>query len=68
MQASPNDARDDDDNILVGEFDALEVAHILPHSLMKFNSDLELVCFPFCFVVWHTDKLRTIPEQQLWRF
>ncbi|EGX88464.1 hypothetical protein CCM_08508 [Cordyceps militaris CM01] len=40
MQAKPNDARDDDHMLLVGEFDSLEVAHILPHSLIKPNADL----------------------------
>ncbi|OAA40712.1 hypothetical protein NOR_05800 [Metarhizium rileyi] len=35
--------RDDDGQALAGEsFDSLEVAHILPHSLFKTNSDSEL--------------------------
>lgn len=50
-------AKDDDGNPLADEdetFDSLEVAHILPHSLMKTNSDLELVrsLLPWqCFVL-----------------
>lgn len=50
MLAKPNDARDDDHTLLVGEFDSLEVAHILPHSLMKPNSDLLLVRTVFSFL------------------
>ncbi len=43
-----NDARDDD-GILFSEqdpsqFDGLEVAHILPHSLVKATAHAELVC------------------------
>ena len=56
MQASPNNARDDDSNILEPIFDVLEVAHILPHSLIKLNSDRQLVCFPFCFIVSCANK------------
>ncbi|TWU70658.1 hypothetical protein ED733_001429 [Metarhizium rileyi] len=43
--------RDDDGQALAGEsFDSLEVAHILPHSLFKTNSDSELVRFPSLFL------------------
>lgn len=47
MQEFGDDARDDDGSPLIGEmFDSLEVAHVLPHSLMKSTTDFELVCFP----------------------
>ncbi|KAK5989035.1 hypothetical protein PT974_10533 [Cladobotryum mycophilum] len=43
MQKAANDARDDDNGLLTGEvFETLEVAHILPHSLMKSNPGSEL--------------------------
>lgn len=49
-QKSGANAQDDDGNPLADEsFDSLEVAHILPHSLMKTNTNLELVrFFYFC--------------------
>ncbi|GAP87961.1 hypothetical protein SAMD00023353_1600370 [Rosellinia necatrix] len=38
-----DDAKDDDGTLLKGDsFDALEVAHILPHSLTKVNASYEL--------------------------
>ncbi|KAI0388329.1 hypothetical protein F5Y17DRAFT_453269 [Xylariaceae sp. FL0594] len=41
-----DNARDDDGNLLQGEpLKALEVAHILPHSLTKVNANYELVSF-----------------------
>lgn len=58
-----NNAKDDDGYLLkdeAGTFAPLEVAHILPHSLVNVNSgNTELVCipslmlflFPFCFSI-----------------
>ena len=42
------DAQDDDGNFLRQEtsFEILEVAHILPHSLMKVDANLQMVRFP----------------------
>ena len=45
IKAAGDDARDDDGQLLrTTTFDSLEVAHILPHSLVKSNSDSNLVC------------------------
>lgn len=44
MSRCGDEARDDDGLPLVGEiFDALEVAHILPHSLTQVNANSQLV-------------------------
>ncbi|OAA37404.1 hypothetical protein NOR_07103 [Metarhizium rileyi] len=43
MREFGDEAQDDDGQPLTGEsFDSLEVAHILPHSLLKTNSDSKL--------------------------
>merc|ERR1712000_206784 len=43
INKSADEARDDDGQLLLGQtFDSLEVAHILPHSLVKANSDANL--------------------------
>ncbi|XWW97591.1 hypothetical protein V2A60_005575 [Cordyceps javanica] len=40
MKQAGDEARDDDGQLLTGQtFDSLEVAHILPHSLVKTSSD-----------------------------
>lgn len=43
MRQNGDDARDDDGAPLRAPTDRLEVAHILPHSLMKADADGELV-------------------------
>lgn len=46
-----DDARDDDGVLLKDDtkrFEALEVAHILPHSLTRANADAQLVNLPAC--------------------
>ena len=44
MSTGDDDARDDDGISLAGQaFDALEVAHILPHSLTQVNANSQLV-------------------------
>lgn len=46
IKAAGDNARDDDGQLLsTTTFDSLEVAHILPHSLVKTNSDSNLVCY-----------------------
>ncbi|KAM3548482.1 hypothetical protein ARSEF4850_009385 [Beauveria asiatica] len=43
IKQSGDEARDDDGQLLTGQtFDSLEVAHILPHSLVNTNSDVTL--------------------------
>lgn len=45
IKKSGDEARDNDQQLLAGQtFDSLEVAHILPHSLVKTNSEAKLVC------------------------
>lgn len=48
MQRNGDDARDDDGVLLLEDtvIDELEVAHILPHSLMKADAGHELVHLP----------------------
>lgn len=50
-KAVQNDSRDDDGELLVSEnasrFGFLEVAHIMPHALMKASAgDQQVVCLP----------------------
>lgn len=47
MEEDGNNAKDDDGNLFLAEadeFDILEVAHILPHSLTKGNANSQLAC------------------------
>lgn len=48
MQHNGDNARDDDGVLLLEDtvINELEVAHILPHSLMKADADRELVHLP----------------------
>jgi hypothetical protein len=47
IEEDGNNAKDDDGNLFLAEadeFDILEVAHILPHSLTKGNANPQLAC------------------------
>ena len=56
IQKSGDDARDDDGVLLKNDpqaFETLEVAHVLPHSLMKVEDGSELVCFSPTRLIFH---------------